>query len=246
MVNAPAFGSPDLFVVKAPRSGTAEAFRSLRTSLQFLPAEKTRAFAVTSAAPDEGKSVCAANLAAVLAMTGRRVLLVDADLRQPRQADLFGLGKVQGLSQFLAGACGDEAIQESGVEGLDVLASGAVPPNPAELLERPGLAAALARWTASYDHVIFDTPPLLVVTDPLVVARRTGHVIVVARAAATRDKSLQRAVALLREGGVDILGTVLNDLSAADREYGVYGDGYYQGDADHGPKDPQAPGGPQA
>lgn len=225
------FGSPDLFVIQAPRSAAAEAFRSLRTSLQFLPAEKTRLFAVTSAGPDEGKSTCAANLAAVLAMSGKRVLLVDADLRQPTQHRLFHLGKVQGLSQLLVGACSDEAIQESGIDRLDVVAGGPLPPNPAELLEQPAFAASVSRWTERYDHVIVDTPPLLVVTDPMVVARRVNRVVLVARAAATRDRSLQRAATLLREGQVEILGTVLNDLSKADQDYGIYGDGYYKYEA---------------
>lgn len=223
-------GTKDLFVVKSPRSPAAEAFRSLRTSLQFLPAEKTRAFAITSAGPKEGKSTCAANLAVVLAMSGKRVLLVDADLRQPAQHRLFGLGKVRGLSQLLSGACSDEAIQESGVDGLDVLSGGHVPPNPAELLEQSSFAGCVSRWTERYEHIIFDTPPMLVVTDPMVVARHVGRVVLVARAAATKDRSLQHAAALLREAQVDVLGTILNDLSVADREYGVYGDGYYRTD----------------
>ncbi len=223
----------NLVMDRAPRSAAAEAFRSLRTSLQFLGPEKTRVFVVTSPGPAEGKSTCVANLGMALASAGKRVLIVDADMRRPTMQDLFGLGQVQGLSNLLIGQCGDDAVQESGVQGLSVLASGRVPPNPSELLDTERFDQALARWIAHYDHVLLDSPPVLAVTDAVVIGRRVRRALLVTRAGTTRDKTLQRAVSVLREAGVEIVGTVLNDLSAGNGEYG-----YYQGSYEYQPKGP--------
>lgn len=220
---------PRVAFEQAPHSAAAEAFRSLRTSLQFLEAERTRVVAVTSPAPDEGKTMCAVNMAVSLARSGRRVLLVDADLRQPGIHDMFALGRVQGLANLLGAQAGDDLIQESGVENLDILPGGTPPPNPSELLERPALAAGIARWRERYDHIVFDTPALLSVTDGVLVARRAGSAIMVARTTSTRDRALMRAVALLREAGVDVLGAILNDAnmrSGAYDGYGYYGHRY--------------------
>lgn len=214
----------DVLLERAPRSGAAEAFRSLRTSLQFLNPEKTATMVITSSAPAEGKTTCASNLAVALAGVGRRVLLVDADLRRPSLAQRFRLGRVQGLSHILIGQCGDEVAQESGVQGLYVLASGIIPPNPAELLSRPALEQALQRWQQRYDHVIFDTPPVLAVTDAVVVARQARNALLVTRVGTTRDRALRQAVSLLREAGAEILGAVLNDQlpTTADGYYAYY------------------------
>jgi protein-tyrosine kinase len=214
----------ELFLINAPHSATAEAFRTLRTALEFVSPEKTRVLAVTSPARGEGKTTCSANLAVALAHAGKRVLLIDADLRRPALHVTFRLERGHGLAHLLAGQCGDEAIQSTFIEGLDVLGSGVVPPNPSELLGSATLDNALARWRESYDHLLFDTPPLLSVTDAIVVARRAGQAILVARAAATRDRSLQHAAGLLREAGVEVLGSVLNDRPGPeDGRYMYYG-----------------------
>lgn len=230
---AAASQKPAVIIEESPRSAAAEAFRSLRTSLQFLGPEKTDAFVVTSPGPGEGKSTCAANLAVALARVGRHVLLVDADMRRPSIEERFRLGRVQGLSQLLVGQCGDEVIQESGIDGLEVVASGIIPPNPAELLARVALDEALVRWRAMFDHIIFDTPPVLPVTDAVVVSRKTRHALLVTRVASTRDRGLRQAVRLLREAGVDILGGIVNDIMPG--HGGAYY-GYYRGYAPEGTK----------
>lgn len=218
---AAAFGA-HLIMERYPRSATAEAFRSLRTSLQFLGAEKTCAFVITSPGPGEGKSTCAANLAIAMASAGRRVLLVDGDMRRPSMDVAFGLARVQGLSNILIGQSGDESVPECAVDGLDVLPSGPPPPNPSELLAGSRFDEAITRWSERYDHVIIDSPPVLAVTDAVVIGRRVGHALLVTRAGATRDKALQRTVGVLREAGVNIFGTVLNDLSDGRGHYGYY------------------------
>ncbi len=219
---------------RAPRSAAAEAFRGLRTSLQFL-GDKAQMFVVTSAGPGEGKSTTAANLAIALAGVGKRVLLVDGDLRRPSIHQMFGLGRAaQGLSHVLVGQAGDELIKEADPEGLHVLPSGPVPPNPAELLDQAGLDACLARWRQAYDHIIIDSPPVLAVTDPVILARKVKSALVVVRAATTRDRSLQHACSLLREAGAEVLGTAFNDLpQGKGAEYG-YSYGYYRSDREDG------------
>ncbi len=196
---------------RAPRSAAAEAFRGLRTSLQFL-GDKAQMFVVTSAGPGEGKSTTAANLAVALAGVGKRVLLVDADLRRPSIHQMFRLDRARGLSHVLVGQAGDEAIQQADPDGLHVLVSGPVPPNPAELLDQAILDVCLTRWRQQFEHIVVDSPPIMAVTDPVIVARKVKSALVVVRAATTRDRSLHHACSLLREAGVELLGTALNDL----------------------------------
>lgn len=213
-----------LIVHDQPQCQAAEAFRSLRTSLQFLPAERLKAMIVTSSAPGEGKSTCSCNLAIALAKTGKRVLLVDADMRRPSVAATFGLPRGRGLTNLLAGrASDDDVIHPTTIDGLSVVPTGPLPPNPAELLEQPTTGEALERWRGHFDHIILDTPPALVVTDAIVVGRKVGQAVLVARAGESRDKPMQRAVGLLREAGIEILGVVLNDLAPRQgTEYGYY------------------------
>ena len=211
---------------RAPRSAAAEAFRSLRTALDFLDPATTQAFAVTSPGPGEGKSTCAAYLAIALAQVGRRVLLVDADMRRPSLHQCFATGQAVGLSQLLTAKSIEAQPTRSGIEGLSVIPSGVIPPNPSEILAGTALSRQLEGWRSDFQHVVFDTPPLLAVTDALVLARQVDGVILVARVGATRDRSLQRSIALLREAEVRLLGSVVNDISpAAGSEYGY---GYYR------------------
>lgn len=214
---------------RAPRSAAAEAFRSLRTALEFIDPAKTRTLLITSAGPGDGKSTCAANLAVALAQVGKRVLLVDADMRRPSLHERFHLGHGVGLSHVLVGRGDEGAIEESAIPGLSVLIGGVVPPNPAELLDGGVLDRCLARWSETYDHVLLDSPPVLAVTDPVVIARKVTGVVLVARAASTRDRALERACAVLRAARANLLGTVVNDLVAARQgDYG-YGYAYYHG-----------------
>jgi len=219
----------DLVAHRDRAASASEAYRELRTALLLSnPGHPPRQIMVTSALPEDGKSSTAMNLAVVLAQSGRRVLLVDADLRRPRLHKVFGLDAARGLSVYLSGLSDDPAAltQRTVVEGLDVLVSGPVPPDPSELLDSPTFAAMGPRLLAGgYDHIVYDSPPALAVADPVIVAHAVEATIVVARAGRTPRESLQRAVAKFVQAGSRPVGIVLNDLDAGRHGYGAYG--YY-------------------
>ncbi len=212
--------TPQLTTLSDPHGAAAEAYQSLRTSLEFsrLGQEVTT---LLLAAVDGGsdKSSAAANLAVVMAQAGDRVILVDGDLRRPQQAEIFGLPNQQGLSTWLQ-AGGDPPLQNTGVEGLQVLASGPVSGNPVALLSAKRLCERLASLRQRADYVIIDAPPVLPVADALEVGRYVDAVVLVAKAGTTQPKEAQLAAELLIQVGAPLVGTVLNSIS---REMG---DGY--------------------
>lgn len=205
-----------------PQSPAAEAYRGVRTSLQLMPREKQVALVITSPTAGEGKTYCAVNVAIALAATGKRVLLVGADMRRPSLHGLLGLRQGAGLSEFLAGQDDEPAIEESGVSGLSVLQSGQIPPNPSELLGARRFSEGFTTWRTSYDHILFDTTPILGVTDALVLAQQVGRALLVVRANRTTDRELRRAHDTLRGAGIDVLGVILNGHRPTDAVYGAY------------------------
>jgi capsular exopolysaccharide synthesis family protein len=216
----------------APR---AEAFRVLRTNLQFVDvASRSKVFVVTSSVPGEGKSTTAVNVAITMAQGGQRVLLVDGDLRRPQVAEMLGLEREVGVTTVLLGRIGlDEAIQNHHASGLDVLTSGSVPPNPAELLQSPAMGELLALLREDYDTVIIDSPPLLPVTDAAVLAQQTDGAVIVVRHGRTTREQLAGAQARLHAVDAKVLGAVLNRVRTTRSGYG-YGYGYgYAPDGQH-------------
>jgi capsular exopolysaccharide synthesis family protein len=199
-------------IIEHPRGALAEAYRRVRANLDFLDStDPVKAFVVTSTVPREGKSTTSVSLALALADTGRRVLLVDADLRRPAVARICGLEGEVGLTTILARkATLAEVRQPWGVEGLDVVTAGRVPPNPTQLIDSAAIAAFLEEAKASYDMVIVDTSPLLAVSDAAVLARRTNGAIVVARARKVDKHHLDEALTTLDTLGAPCLGLVLN------------------------------------
>jgi len=199
-------------IIEHPRGALAEAYRRVRANLDFLDsADPVRAFVVTSTIPREGKSTTSVSLALALADTGRRVLLVDADLRRPAVARICGLEGEVGLTTILARkATLADVRQPWGIEGLDVVTAGRVPPNPTQLIDSAAIAAFLEEAKATYDMVIVDTSPLLAVSDAAVLARRTNGAIVVARARKVDRHGLQEALTTLDTLGATCLGIVLN------------------------------------
>lgn len=219
-----------LTVADAPQDPRAEAFRSLRTNVQFLfPGHQTGVFVVTSSGPSEGKSTTSANLAIALGESGYRVALIDADLRKPRVAGLFGIEGAIGLSDVLIGRVQlHDVMQRWGRGTFFVLPAGTRPPNPAELLGSAAMTDVIGDLRAAFDVVIIDAPPVLPVTDAAVLARMTTGVLLVAAAERTTTDNLAAAAARIEAAEGTVLGTVVNMLPirGADKAaYGTYGYG---------------------
>ncbi|MBT1624261.1 polysaccharide biosynthesis tyrosine autokinase [Curtobacterium flaccumfaciens pv. oortii] len=207
----------DPLVLRAEPTGpTAETFRRLRTNLQFLEIGRpTRSFLVTSSIPGEGKTTTIANTALALAENGLRVALVDADLRRPRIADVMGVDGTAGLTDVLIGRLElEDAEQPWGRDGLVVLPSGAVPPNPTELLGSGAMAAVIAELERRYDVVLVDAPPLLPVADAAVLTKLTGGALLVTAMHRTTRKQLAGARAALADVGCTAVGTIMTMAKA--------------------------------
>jgi len=207
---------PLVVSVSNPLSPAAEAYRSLRTSLQFVRQQRAlRTVVVTSPAADEGRSATVANLGAVFAQAGERVLLVSCDLRRPRLARLFGLDEQTGLTAVLLGGRSlAEVVQPvSGHETLWLLGAGKVPANPAELLTGPAARELFAALRAEFDLVLIDSPPVLPVTDAAVLSKDADGTLMVVAAGQTRQADLRRAAEKLAQVNAPLIGTVLTRVT---------------------------------
>ena len=212
-----------LIVADKATSGRAEAFRQIRTNLTFVDVDRpVRSIVVTSAHRDEGKSTTSCNLAIALATAGEKVLLVEADLRRPRLGHYLGLESALGLSNTLAGQVDVDQVTQRWGNGLWVLLSGSLPPNPSELLGSDAMRDLLDDLTARYDRVVVDTPPLLPVTDGAVVAARADGVILVARSARTTQDQVRKAAQSLHAVGASVIGSVLAMQRPHPGEVGYY------------------------
>ncbi|MDQ3061026.1 MAG: chain length determinant protein tyrosine kinase EpsG [Pseudomonadota bacterium] len=207
--------SRELIAAYQPGSAVVEQLRMLRSQLMlrwFDNDKQRKGLAIVSAGAGEGRSYLAANLAIVFSQLGERTLLVDADLRLPRQHQLFHLGKRAGLSEMLAGRAGPEAVVGiAALPHLSVLPAGTVPPNPQELLGRPGFSRLLQSLGEGFDVVIIDTPPAMACADAHTVAVRAGAALIVARQGSSSIAQLAGFTHSLREFGVTLVGSVLND-----------------------------------
>lgn len=216
--------------LRQPTGQAAESYRQLRTGVRFATLDKARrVLQVTSPSSGEGKSTTAVNLAVTLAAAGESVVLVDADLRRPRVHQFFDTEDDIGLTSVLLGEVElSEALRPTSVEGLSVLKSGPVPPNPAELLGGPRMAAALAEL-AERAVVVVDGPPCLPVTDAVALSASTDAVVMVTRAQSTRRRAAERAVDLLSQVGAEVIGLVFNAMPVGRGGRYPYSYGYYGG-----------------
>jgi capsular exopolysaccharide synthesis family protein len=208
----------------------AEAFRKLRTNLKFLAVDNPpRAFVVTSSTPNEGKSTTAINIALALAEAEHKVVLVDGDMRRPSLDKYLNVVGQVGFSSVLSGATTlDEALQETGFEGLTVLSSGTVPPNPSELLGSMTAQKIISDLRARFDYVVIDGAPLLAVTDSAILATHTDGALLIAKFGSTKRDQLSHAVRALQDVGATILGAIFSMVpvsrnSAYGYQYEYYG-----------------------
>jgi non-specific protein-tyrosine kinase len=200
-----------LITLRDPGSAAAEAYRTLRTNIQFSSLDRPlKTLLFTSTAPDEGKSTSLANLAVTMAQAEQRVLMVDCDLRRPSLHTLFGLPNEQGLTSAILDE-GELPLQPTGVPGLSLLASGPLPPRPADLLGSRRMVALLNRLRASADIVLIDTPPVVAVTDAAVLAPQVDGVLLVLQAGHTRRDRAREARQILEKVKAHIIGVVLNN-----------------------------------
>jgi capsular exopolysaccharide synthesis family protein len=203
-----------LIVQNDPHSPRAEAFRQLRTNLQFVDvADHPKSIVVTSSVPGEGKSTSTANLAITLAAAGSTVALVEGDLRRPRVAEYMGIEGAVGVTNLLIGQAGlDDVLQPWGNGRLQVLACGPIPPNPSELLGSQPMDDLLRSLEKRFDYVIIDSPPLLPVTDAAVVSRLAGGAVIVAGSGLVDREQLRRSLETLDAVDVRLLGILMNRL----------------------------------
>lgn len=222
--------TPRLVTLTDPRSPVSEAYRTLRTNLLFASlSEEIQTLAVTSAAPDEGKSTTLANLAVTLAQSGKSTLIIDADLRLPSQHEIWGLPNDEGLTDvFLSKSKTPKfAFQEVDVENLRMLTSGPLPPSPADLIGSTRMEAVLAGLKKEAEFVLFDAPPVTAVTDAALLASQLDGALLVVRAGGTHRQHAEQAKALLEKGQTRIVGAVLNDAprdASMGGYYGSYGE----------------------
>lgn len=216
---------PGLVVLNKPSSVVSEQFRTVKTNIQFSMVDETlRTIVVTSAGPGAGKSTVAANLAATFASNEKKVLLVDADLRKPTVHKTFKVRNNDGLTTLLTdrNASLEEVVYRTHSDGLYVLTSGAIPPNPAELLASKRMEEIRLEMLDYFDMVIFDTPPLLAVTDAQVMASKSEGVIFVIPKGQANKEEVIKAKDLLEKVQANVLGAILNRVDKSDDSYYYY------------------------
>jgi protein-tyrosine kinase len=210
--------SSEVVAAYHPFSREGEGLRALRSQLQlrwFAESGGRRSLSIVGTSRGEGRSYLAANLAVTFAQLGERTLLIDADLRYPRQHKLFKIENQTGLSNLLAGRMQEQVVTfVYGIPGLAVLPSGPTPPNPAELLSRPALARILQQSMSTFDVVLVDTPAIASGTDAMMLARAAGAALVIARTNMTRMAQFNEAVDAMVGGGINVVGSVLVDVPA--------------------------------
>ena len=209
-----------------------EAYKTARTNTIFSVSGSMenycKVIAVTSAGPGEGKTTTTINLAITFAQTGARVLIIDGDLRKPRVHQYLGVVKTDGLSTVLSNQkTFDEVVYKNIREGLDLLASGSIPPNPAELLSSDAMGEILKDLKLRYDYIFLDTPPVTVVTDAAALSKFTDGLILIVRQDYTAHENIEQALNLLKIADAKVLGFFVNDVQSAGAPYKSYKNNRY-------------------
>lgn len=217
-----------IITLTSPRSPISESYRALRTNIEFSSIdEQLQVLMVSSAGPGEGKSTTITNLAVTFAQSEKKVVLIDADLRKPTAHHTFSISNRWGLSSVVSQQCSlEEVIQMTDVANLDVITSGAIPPNPAEMMGSKRMTAIIEQLRRMYDIILIDTPPLLAVTDAQIVATKSDGVILVVDQGRVKREIASKAVKNLESVNARILGVVLNNVKRKANEEAYY---YYYG-----------------
>ena len=217
--------SSTLITISNPRSPISEAYRTLRTNLEFSSLDKPiRSMVVTSASPEEGKSTTLANLAVTIAQAGKKVVLVDCDLRRPSQHQIFGARNTPGFTDMMRddSLMTKPPLQETSEPNLRLLASGTIPPNPSELLASRRMGDVIAALQQQADIVLFDAPPVIAVTDAVVLSSKVDAVLLVVSAGKTKRDHAKKAKAMLEKVNAHLIGTVLNNAKGESSLYQYY------------------------
>ena len=217
--------SDTLITISNPRSPISEAYRTLRTNLEFTSLDKPlRSMVVTSAAPEEGKSTTLANLAVTIAQSGKKVILVDCDLRRPSLHNFFNARNTPGFTDMMRddSLMSKPPLQETGVANLSLLSSGTIPPNPAELIASRKMNQLITALQSQADVVLFDAPPIIAVTDAALLATKVDAALLVISAGKTKRDHAKKAKALLEKVNAHLIGTVLNNVKGETSLYQYY------------------------
>jgi len=219
----------DLITVKDTKAMASESFRGIRTGILFSSVDTPpKVILVTSAAPSEGKTICIANLAVTMAQDGSKVIILDCDMRRPRVHHVFQLPKDKGMSGLIAGKNKlDDVIFSTGIENLDVIPSGPVPPNPAEIIGSKKMTELLEELKTRYDKILIDSPPVMAVTDSLLLAGMSDGVVLIIKTGLTARQMVKNALEQIESVKAKVLGAVLNAIKADKDSYYYYQYYYY-------------------
>ena len=215
-----------MFVMeKAPKSIDAEAYRSLRSNIEYSSFDdEYRAIVVTSSVPGEGKSTTSGNLALSLAQSGNKVLLVDCDMRKPSIHKKFKISNISGTAELLLRKESFEDVANCYNENLTIITAGKIPPNPSEMLSSRAMTAFIKEMKKEFKYIILDTPPLQAVTDAQVLSTKADGVLLVVKAGSTKKEMVLNSVDLIKKVHGKVIGTVLNGVENSKNNYYYYGE----------------------
>jgi len=224
--------SPELEVANAPKSTASEAYRGIRTNILFSSADsEPQVLLISSAGPQEGKTMTSANLAVTMAQAGSRVVLIDCDLRRPKMHNVFKMSREQGVSNILVGKLDvEDALQPTEISNLFIIPSGPVPPNPSEILGSRRMKKLIAGLRQNFDRILIDSPPIVAVTDATVLTRSIDGAIIVIRANDKSRELVRHSLEKLKSVGAPILGAVLNGVDTSKNSYYYYQYANYYGE----------------
>ncbi|WLR52991.1 CpsD/CapB family tyrosine-protein kinase [Bacillus tianshenii] len=213
-----------LIAHQSPLSLVAEQYRTLRTNIEFSSIDRElQTLMITSSTPGEGKSTTASNLAVVFAQQEKKVLIIDADLRKPTMHDTFRIENTVGLTNVLTKQHqAHDAVKQTQIKNLDILTSGPIPPNPAELLGSKGMRETLGHLKEQYDYIIIDTPPVLAVTDAKILANHCDGIMLVVHSGKTEVTAAKRAKEAIINANGNMIGAILNGQKQKKHQYYYY------------------------